>query len=494
MKKRTLPFTLAISAGLMLSARLAMPQATSTATVSGQVTDQQGAAIGGAVVQMREPTANTTLSTTSNEVGRYVIVNVLSGTYTMTFSKPGFATFRVNNTVVNVGTALNVNAVLDVGATTTTVEVKATAGAELQTTSAAVGTTITGKVLQALPNMGREAATRAVLQPGTTLNGSTAGAVRDQNTFQPDGGNNTDDMSGTVNGYVTNFSGLGGQQTNASPSGVMPTPIESIEEFRISSFNQTSDFNASAGSQVQMVTKRGTNDWHGAAYAYYFATNVGAANTWAADHTPVTINGVHYDHTPLPSNHRDRFGAALGGPLTPKILGGKTYFFFNYEGFRFPNVGTYERRVPSDLLRLGVIQIPNSSGIYVPYNLNPTPVTYQGVTYQPSGLDPRGIGINPVVKRIWSTQMPVGNDVAYGGGDQHNTVGYLSSIRAPLTTDNSVVRINHDFGVRRLSDSQRNRSMSAYGDARSSMSISICVSLAEALPQAPPDTDCRVTL
>ena len=104
MTRHALQFTLVVYVSLTVCAPLAMPQATSTATVSGQVTDQQGAVIAGASVQLREPTANTTLSTVSNEVGRYVVVNVPSGTYTMTFSKPGFTTFRVNNTVVTVGT------------------------------------------------------------------------------------------------------------------------------------------------------------------------------------------------------------------------------------------------------------------------------------------------------------------------------------------------------------------------------------------------------
>jgi hypothetical protein len=436
---------LAVFVFVLFAATPAWSQNTSTATVTGQVTDQQGAAIPAATVQMADPSTNTTLSTTTNDVGRYVFVNVPSGTYSMTFSKDGFSTYRVSNTAVTVGAAITVNAKLNVGSTTTTVEVTATAGAELQTTSAAVGTTISGTQLQALPNMGREASTLAVLQPGVALDGSTAGAVRDQNTFQLDGGNNTDDMAGTTNGYGTNFNGLGGVQTNGSPSGVIPTPVESIEEFRVSGFNQTADFNGSAGSQIQMVTKRGTNQWHGSAYGYYFATNLGAANTWVANHTPATINGVHYPYTPLPSNHRDRFGGSLGGPLTPKFWGGKTYFFFNYEGFRFPNVSTYERRVPSDLLKLGVIQIPNSSGQYVGYNLNPGPVTYNGVTYQPSGLDPRNIGISPVIQRIWNTQMPEGNDPIFSGADGYNTLGYLSTIRAPLATNNYVARIDHDF-------------------------------------------------
>ena len=89
-------------------------------------------------------------------------------------------------------------------------------------------------------------------------------------------------------------------------------------------------------------------------------------------------------YTPLPSNHRNRFGGSLGGPITPKIAGGKTFFFVNYEGLRYPNVGNYERPVPTDTMRAGVIFVPNSAGTYQPYNLNPNPVTVNGVTYQPA--------------------------------------------------------------------------------------------------------------
>src|SRR5215472_13579667 len=131
----------------------------------------------------------------------------------------------------------------------------------------------------------------------------------------------------------------------------MPTPIESIEEFKVSTNNQTADFNGSAGGQVQMVTKRGTNQFHGSAYEYYFSSNYGAANLWKNNHT-LTANG---EATPTPISHQNRFGASLGGPLTPRILGGKTYFFFNYEGRRFPQVAIIERTVPSLLLRAGVI-------------------------------------------------------------------------------------------------------------------------------------------
>ncbi len=190
---------------------------------------------------------------------------------------------------MEVGTTLTVNATLQIGATTTTVEVQAQAAAELQTTNAAVGTTLSNSAIMALPNLGRDVSTLTVLQPGVTLGGYTAGAVQDQNTYTLDGGNNSDDMAGNSTSYVTNFTGLGGTQTGGTPSGVVPTSVETIEEFKVTTFNQTADFNSSMGSQVQMVTKRGQNQFHGAAYGYYFATNLGAANTWINNHTPSAL-------------------------------------------------------------------------------------------------------------------------------------------------------------------------------------------------------------
>ncbi len=214
-------------------------------------------------------------------------------------------------------------------------EVTASAGADLQTTNATVGNTLTSASLMLLPNMGRDVSTLAVLQPGVSPTGMTAGAFSDQNVFMLDGGNNSDDMAGNNTSYVTNFTGMGGSQTNGSPSGIVPTPVESIEEFKVGSFNQAADFSGSIGSQVQMATKRGTNAFHGSAYGFYFATNVGAANSWTNNRWP-GANSLSY--TALPSNHRSRFGGSLGGVMIPKVLGGKTYFFVNYEGSRFPNV------------------------------------------------------------------------------------------------------------------------------------------------------------
>ncbi len=167
----------------------------------------------------------------SNDAGRYDFPTVPPGKYDITFTKEGFSTYDIKSQNVEVGTVLTLNASLKVGSTSTTVEVSATVGADLQTINATVGSTLSNTSLMVLPNLGRDATSMAVLQPGTTLGGNAAGSPADLNTYQLDGANITDDMSGNVTSYQTNMNGLGGTQNSQSPSGVIPTPIESIEEF-----------------------------------------------------------------------------------------------------------------------------------------------------------------------------------------------------------------------------------------------------------------------
>jgi hypothetical protein len=125
----------------------AWSQTAATATVSGQVVDQQNAAVAGAVVKLTDPSTNNSLTTQSNESGRFIFINVQPGSYDITMNKQGFSVYKAAAQQVQVGQVLTINAHLEVGSTSTTVEVAAVAGAELQTTSATVGTTITGPSL-----------------------------------------------------------------------------------------------------------------------------------------------------------------------------------------------------------------------------------------------------------------------------------------------------------------------------------------------------------
>ena len=471
---------------LTLSAISGWAQSAATGSISGQVTDQQSAAIPGAEVRLIDTATNTAQTATTNEVGRYIFISVPPGVYTISVTHEGFTQAKLPAQKVDVGVALTHNFVLELGATSTVVEVKAAAGAELQTLNATIGTTITNDSLQLLPNLGRDASALSVLQVGVSLTGNVAGAATDQNGFQLDGGNNSDDMAGSNAVYTpaNGYSGAGA--SGGTPTGVIPTPIESIEEFKVGTSNQTADFNGAAGSQVQMVTKRGTTDYHGALYEFYFANNVGAANLWKNNHTPSPQ--AHLPYTPLSSTHRNRFGGALGGPMAPKFWGGKTYFFANYEGMRFPNVVTFEKGTPTALLRAGVITLPNSAGVLTSYNINPYPVTVNGTTYQPAlcggagTCDPRSLGLNPIVQKIWNT-MPLPNDPQYTSGtvvDGVNAQGYLTNgLALPQTSNFIVGRIDHDFG-------EKWKLMSSYRYYNFNQLVSTQVDIGGLLPGAAP--------
>src|SRR5882724_10453701 len=480
---------LCISLFLTLCGSPARAQTASSGSVTGQVSDPQGSSVPGADVTLMDLATKSKQQSATNDSGRYNFPVVHPGLYEIVISKTGFKVAKMTQQKVSIGLVLTVNVALEVGSLSETVVVTSSPlGSELQTANATIGNTIDLRQLELLPNLGRDATSLLGLAPGVTPRGDIAGSYMDQNTFTIDGGNNTDDMAGNTIGYIQNFTGLAGAQTSAMASGVVATPIETVEEFKVSTFGQTNDFNASSGAQVQMVTRRGTDQWHGSVYGYYYATNHGAANSWVNNHTHFT-KGVApagtpcaagttlssggsncvMPYTPIIPNHRSRFGFTIGGAVIPKeILGGKTYLFFGYEGFRFPGSGIFERAYPTDAFRKGVIQVPDSAGIYKPYNLNPFPVTVtignsavagntptQLCTLAAFGttcggaagtaLDPRNIGMSPTISTLWNKFLPVPNDPGPGFGDQFNTQGYLGTIRLPLTSNNYVWRMDHDF-------------------------------------------------
>src|SRR5690348_15811325 len=305
-------------------------QTISTGTVAGTVTDPSGGAVVGATVTLTDTSTNIPRSAATNETGRYFFANVVPGTYNVSVNKTVFRVSKLINQVVNVGASLTLNVVMELGSVAETVEVTVTTGAELKTMNATVGNTVSGDTLQSLPSIGRDTGTFVTLQPGVSPDGSVAGAVVDQSSFMLDGGQNTNDMDGSMQVYTPTFGddptgGIVKNSIGGAPTGVMPTPIDSVEEFKVNTANQTADFNSSAGAEVQVVTKRGTNAWHGTVYEYYLDNNFNA-NTFDNNFTG----------TPLPSYHYNRAGASGGGPIISKtILGGKTYFFANYEGFRW---------------------------------------------------------------------------------------------------------------------------------------------------------------
>jgi len=473
LSKRDLLLAVALSV-LFLAVPVAVnAQQVASGSVTGTVTDASGAVVVSADVILTDISTKGERKLLTNADGHYIFVNVPPGTYDLRVTKTGFRTGKITGQAVNVGLTLTLNLRLEVGATTEVVEVKAEAGAELQTLNSTVGQTITGVALESLPSITRDLSTFAVLQPGVAPNGAVAGAVYDQNTFLLDGGQNTSDMDGGMTTYtpsfggdpsgLTNFASVTSSGAGGVPTGVIPTPIDSIEEFKVSTTQQTADFNSSAGSQVTMVTKRGHDAWHGTVYEYYLDNNWDANSFTNNANTPIIK---------IPDYHYNRFGAAGGGPIIPKkILGGKTYFFANYEGFRWPNSVTLTRYTPGPGLRDGLIDVTPLKTVY---NLNPTTTTYmgpsigdlvQGTPYPSAGTqaacitggaaascDPRGLGVSPTMQALWAL-MPPTNDFskpgvpgAIGGiADGVNIQGFIGNVALPQREDFAVVRIDHDF-------------------------------------------------
>lgn len=418
-------------------------QSASTGTVAGTVTDPSGGAIVGATVTLTDTATNSARTETTNDNGRYFFANAVPSKYTVSVSKTGFRVSKLVDQIVTVGASLTLNITLEIGSVAETVEVSVTTGADLQTLNATVGNTVSGATLQSLPAIGRDTGSFMTLQPGVSPDGSVAGAVVDQSTFLLDGGQNTNDMDGSMQVYTPSFAddptgGIVKNSIGGAPTGVMPTPIDSVEEFKVDTANQTADFNSSAGAEVQVVTKRGTNAWHGTAYEYYLDNGLNA-NTW--DNNAAG--------NPIPIYHYNRFGGSGGGPIIPKpLLGGKTYFFANYEGFRWPNSSTYETIVPTATLRAGIITVGG-----VQYNMQTGTNCGSAGT---SPCDPRGIGLNPDVSQLWSKYEPMPNETGSAGGgcggfagsplcDGVNEQGFRANMSLPYTSNFFVARIDHDF-------------------------------------------------
>jgi len=453
----------AVLMAMLLSSTPLRAQLAGTGFVGGTVTDPSGAAIAGATVTLKDLATSAERTATTNESGRYSFSAVTPGKYDVTISRSGFRQVKFSAQEVVVAESRTFDAKLEIGSPTETVEVVAS-NTELQTMNATIGATVTGVPLDSLPSLGRDVSSFATLQPGVSPDGSVGGANQDQNSFFLDGGNNSSDMDGTQNTYTPSFAGdptgglvnnqvtgtaPGGASGGGGPTGVMPTPADSVEEFRVVTSNQTADFNSSAGAQVQLVTKRGGQQWHGTGYEYYLNNN------WNANSFDNNATG-----TPIPVYHYNRFGGSIGGPVIPKeILGGKTYFFANYEGFRWGNSATVTRAVPSDGMKLGLLQFDGTV-----YNLNPGPTTYPssapalgaltpGTTYAGSGttLDPRGLGISPTVQAVFQQYEPPSNISSCGGVsrcDGLNVLSFRANYALPWKDNFGVARLDHDFGSR----------------------------------------------
>lgn len=399
-------------------ATLAAAQTAATGAILGTVTDPGGAVTPGVQVELTNSATNETRSTETNSSGQYVFTNVTPGNYNLKFTKLGFATGAISNIRVDVNKASTYDLKLEISAGKEIVEVSATAQAELQTTDAQVGNEVSGADMMNLPTLRRNAAALLTLQPGVSpgtnnfprVGMRVAGAIDDQNTFTLDGIDVSDNVIGGI---------------DASTIASIPLGVESIEEYRVGVNNPNATFGRASGGQIAAVSKSGSNQFHGSGY-WFHQNSYFNANEWE-------LNRIK---KPTPKFHDNRFGGKLGGP----IWRDKTFFFFDYEGRRFPSQSLFTRLMPTSSLRSGILKFKDAAGNTVSYNLATSTLCGSGST----ACDPRGIGISPSVQALWALD-PQGTDPSVAGADGLNTLGFRGTALTPLSTNFYDGRFDHEI-------------------------------------------------
>jgi hypothetical protein len=417
----------AVGAVLLVYLSSAFAQ-TGTTSVRGTVLDKSGAAIAGAKVTITNNGQALQRTTESDNSGEYKFLALPPGTYTLSVEKSGFRRFERTSMELLVDVAVTSNVTLDVGATTEKVEISAQTET-VNTTDASLGNAFSEVQVKELPLESRNVPDLLSLQAGVFYTGNNPGIDT-----------TVDTRSGAVNGARSDQSNITVDGVPVNEKGgyaftsVLPVTLDSVQEFRVTTTNYGADQGVSSAAQVSLITKSGTNSFHGSVYEYnrnsYFS-----ANDYFIKSSQINSGLPNQP----PQLNRNIFGASVGGP----IIKDRFYFFLNYEGYRDAEAISNEQIIPTASARNGVIEYYclNGSTTACPGNS----VTVNGATYSvPPGymaLSPTQItqmdshsdapqpGPNPVVEQYMST-YPLPNDFTVG--DEFNTAGYR--FRAPTKT------------------------------------------------------------
>ena len=437
---RTRSRVVALFAGLIFSLTTLVSAQTGTASLRGTVTDPSGATVSNARVTLtnRERGFERTIMTGS--AGGYEFLQVPPGTYQVDVEVSGFQKHEQPGVQLLVDNPVTINVKLSVGAATEIVEVTAQ-GAVINTSDASLGNAFDEHQVKDLPMEGRNVPDLLSLQAGVAYTGN-----------RPDINTNVDTRSGAVNGARSDQSNitLDGVDVNDQVNGtafssVLPVTLDSVQEFRVTTTNANSDMGRSSGAQVALVTKSGTNKFHGSLYEYHRNTF-----TSANDYFVKTAELASGQPNVPPKLIRNIFGVSVGGPIWKDRL----FFFANYEGARQREENSVLRIVPSDTLRQGIIQYvcdptdPNcsASNTKVSVGNSPNP-SLSGLVAsltpaQIQSMDPLGLGNNPVMLQYFNS-FPHANDLTQG--DQLNFVGYR--FRGPVPTNKNWYIGRVDFKV-----------------------------------------------
>lgn len=274
------------------------------ANLNGTVTDPSGARIPGATVTVVSPDTGFKRQTTTGSSGIYSVGSLPTDTYILTISANGFETFSMTGIDLSVGQTRTVDAQLRVGAPATKVEVRGAAVA-LDSNDAEISTVIRSRQVEDIPINGRDWSILMMLAPGAVNLG--ASGQRDLRFV----GRGIDDSNYTFDG----IDATGVQEQSQKENVRLAIPLDSIAEFRVASSVYTADQGGSAGAIISIVSKTGTNRFHGNAFDFLRNDVFDARGPFDAD---------------VPPFHLNQFGGSIGGPIKKD----RTFFFANYEGLR----------------------------------------------------------------------------------------------------------------------------------------------------------------
>src|SRR5262245_33410485 len=331
------------SALLLVASFACILRAQSTnASLTGRITDPSKAIIVEAKVAAISADTNVRYETTTNGSGEYYLANLPPSLYRIEIEKSGFKKLIKPEVILHVQDTLEINFELTLGSVSENIMVEG--GAPLvNSESGTVSTVIDRTFVENLPLNGRSFQTLITLTPGVVL---TATRFDDQGPFSVNG-QRADANYFTVDGVSANFGVTGYIAMVQGASGALPAlsasggtnslvSVDAMQEFRIQTSSFAPEFGRTPGGQISIVTRSGTNNFHGTLFEY-FRNNVLDARDWF-----VNFNGLS-----KPAERLNDFGGVLGGP----VLKDRTFFFFSYEGLRLRQPATQQTAVPDTASR-----------------------------------------------------------------------------------------------------------------------------------------------
>ncbi len=369
---------LIVTIGLTFTSKLDAQSKSTTATLSGTVSDPSGARVPNATVKLTNPENGIARTGTTGSTGEFSFALLVQGTYTVAVSAPGFKTTRQDRIVLTAGDSVSESLILTIGSTEQ-VSVNAN-GPLLQTQDANISTELQSKQIEELPLNLRNVLSFVTLDSAVNTQG-------DRQLLGAGGSEDTADQDYSFmnfgGGYFGNNLYLleGGYDVAQGWGGILYVPApEDTDQVKVASYSFSAQYGWSTGNVVSLSTKAGTHDWHFVADEYIRNPKLDA-----------NLYFNNLNNTPKPNDHRNQFGFAGGGPLyIPGIYKqrDKTFFFAHYEGLRLNGSGSYSAQVPttaqlggdfsaqltSTSLGADCLGRPIFSGaIYNPYSLSTCP-------------------------------------------------------------------------------------------------------------------------